>query len=267
MTTFKHAVHLVVTQAAQFGAGDFVISRFSRGEMHVDGKTGHRVLLEAHVGNKKTVDHILRLQGEIGFAVHGKIHDAADHIVLGVRIVHIHTQRVLFFRADVLGVGRGISPVLARIAEEPGELSAGGFHFHRIGFSRFEPFGCPDMAAHQVQSHKEDGGQSGPNRFELDVAVGVFHRRGAGTVAIFPRQPSQDHLRCNKHNAHDDQRQIELMIDPGGGSRRSVRPPTFSDKKVSADQGDQPDHNEKDQAHLPDSKGLGFGHTRASQTW
>ena len=44
-----HAVHLVVTKPAQFGAGNFIFANRGRLEVHVNVQAGHRVLLETQV--------------------------------------------------------------------------------------------------------------------------------------------------------------------------------------------------------------------------
>src|SRR5207247_8625174 len=50
---FQHAVHFVMTEAAQFRASDFVIPGLNGREVHVNRQAGDGVLLEAHAWNKK----------------------------------------------------------------------------------------------------------------------------------------------------------------------------------------------------------------------
>src|SRR5262249_35197735 len=83
---FQHAVHLVMPETAELGAGNLVISNGRGCEVHVDGEAGHRILLEAHVWNKKAVDHVDGAQGEIDLSVHGQYHLAGDDIVFRHRI-------------------------------------------------------------------------------------------------------------------------------------------------------------------------------------
>src|SRR6266478_5693144 len=54
-------------QPAKLRAENFIVSRLYRREMHVNRQPGHRVLLEAHLRNKETVDDVVRPQKSLRF--------------------------------------------------------------------------------------------------------------------------------------------------------------------------------------------------------
>src|SRR5439155_21110132 len=75
-----HAMHLVVTEAAEFGAGNFVIANGGRSQVQMKVQSWHCILLESQVRNKEAVNHVHRAQAEINLAVHRHIHRSGNNV-------------------------------------------------------------------------------------------------------------------------------------------------------------------------------------------
>src|SRR6266404_547900 len=145
-------MHLVMTQAAEFRAGNLIISGGDGSEMHMDRQTGNGILFEAHRGNKKAVDDVVSAQDDFHFAIDWRVHRSAHDIVFGSRVRGVETDSALAARRWVyqfrlrrtkLAIGPGI-------AEVPRELHSGDLHLQGAGFRGTKTLGRPDRTAHQV---------------------------------------------------------------------------------------------------------------------
>src|SRR5205823_14545890 len=123
---FHHAVHLVMTQSAQFSAGNFVIADLGWGEVHPDCESWDRVLLEAHGWNEKAMDDVYGAKRQIDFAIDRHEHRSPNHIILSGRIGGVDAERsfVAGRGIDQLGIGLCELAVRSGIAEVPGKLHA-----------------------------------------------------------------------------------------------------------------------------------------------
>src|SRR6266481_3993099 len=241
-----------MTEPAKLGTENFILSRLYGREMHVDRQAGYRVLLEAHRRYKEAVDDVVSAQNHFDFAVHRHHHRSRDDVVFGCGVLHIETQRrfaagrgilKLRFCCAKLAVGPGITEV-------PGELHPRYFHLHGIRFRGAETLRSPDGATREVHPHKEDSGQHGPDNFQTGVAVRIRHFGSGTAIAITPNEVSQGNLSGNEDHAHEDKGRREVMIDAGGcGGGSDWQPPCLRHEKIGAREGDQPDDNEKNEAH------------------
>src|SRR5260370_13776984 len=189
----QHAVHLVVAEPAQFRASDFEVTGFGWSEVHMDRKAWHGVLLEAHGRNKKTADPVMRAQNHFYLAAHGHFHNARHHIVLRRRIRRVEAQgrfssRGWVFQFRLRDSKLAIWPGLAEI---PGELHACDLDPRGPLHRRAETFPRPAATPHQVQPDEEDRGESGPDEFQPEVAVGIVGAGSGRMVAISPDEVSQ----------------------------------------------------------------------------
>src|SRR5208282_3495907 len=105
----QYAVHLVVTEPAQFRTSDFEVTSFNWSEVHVDRQAGDGVLLEAHGRNKKTVDDVVRAQDYFHLTIHGHFHNAGDHVVLRRGIGWVQAQGRFATRGRVFQLRPGDS--------------------------------------------------------------------------------------------------------------------------------------------------------------
>src|SRR5881397_2054768 len=71
-----------MAEAAQLGARQLVLAGLGRLEPHQDVPPRNRVLLQAEIGQKKTMDHVPRLERNSNDLVHGNV-----NIVIGLKIV------------------------------------------------------------------------------------------------------------------------------------------------------------------------------------
>src|SRR5260370_870828 len=70
-------------------------------------------------------------------------------------------------------------------------------------------------------------------------------------LTIFPRDPPKQALRRHKHNSHQDICRGEVVVNARSRGRGACRqPPCLGDKEVGADESNQPDDNEKNEAHV-----------------
>jgi len=143
-------VHLVVAEPAQFRASDFELTGFGWSEVHMDCKAGHGVLFEAHAGNKKTVDHIMRAQNDFHLAADGHFHNSRHHIVLRRRVCRVQAQGGFASRGRVFQLRLGDSKLAVGtgIAEIPGELHACNLYPRSIVHRRAKTFRRPDGTPH-----------------------------------------------------------------------------------------------------------------------
>ena len=141
-----------MAHAAKFRTGNLKIPCLRGSEMHVDGKTGHGILLEAHGRNKKAVNNVLGTQDNFDFAVHRHYHCVHNNIVVGSGILWVKPERPFPTRRCVFKFWSRSAElaVWSRIAEVPGELHPGYFHAHGAGFCRPESLRSPNGTAHQI---------------------------------------------------------------------------------------------------------------------
>src|SRR5882762_9791373 len=145
-------MHLVMTQPAEFRAGDLIISGGNWSEVHMDRQAWNGVLFEAHRGNKKTVDDVMSAQDHFHFAIHRRVHRPGHDVVLGGRIGRVETDSALAARRWVyqFRLCRSKLAISAGIAEVPRELHPGDLHLQGAGSRGTKTLGRPDRTAHQV---------------------------------------------------------------------------------------------------------------------
>src|SRR5579872_604603 len=204
-----------MTEPAQLGAGNLVITNLGWGEVHVNSKPRYRVLLEAEGRNKEAVNHIHRAKSQINFAIYRQIHSAGDDVVLcrGIRRIQPNRGFASCGWIHQLGVGAAILSVGSRISEVPGELHSGDLDRNRVWSGWGKTFACPHMAPHQVQPYKEDGRKRRPKHFELGIPVGVLNWAVRRTLAVLPHKISEGTLCRDENDSHQDERQGELTIN------------------------------------------------------
>src|SRR5262245_58301933 len=88
--------HAVMAQAAQLRADKLVSSNLRCLEVSADLHSRHRVLLEAHRGNKNTVDYILGTQDQLYVMPDGQHERRSNNIVFSRWIARINAQRITF---------------------------------------------------------------------------------------------------------------------------------------------------------------------------
>src|SRR5581483_5489406 len=243
-----HAVHLVVAQAAEFRTGELIVADFCRCEVHVNNEARNRILFEAEGWDEETVNDVDGPQPQIDLAIDRHVHDPADQVILGRWIIRVETNGTFIAGGGINQVGLGGAEFTVRtgVAEVPGKLHACDFDRHRAGLGWLKAFGGPDRTAHEIQANKEDGGERRPKHFHLRVPVGIAHLACDAGFAILPHQIPEGALRQYEDHAHGQVGKGELAIDAGSCQRNPLRqPPGFGGKKVGADEGDQPNYQEK----------------------
>src|SRR6267154_453078 len=245
-------MHLVMTQPAQFRARDFINPSSNRSEVHVDRKTRHHVLLEPHRRNKKAVDHILSAQDHFHFAIYWRVHRSAHDVVFGSSVRRVQTDGALAARRriDQFRLRSAKLAVRPRIPEIPRKLHSGDLHLQGLRFRRCKTLRRPNVSAHQVEPDKQDQRQHRPHNLQRIVPVRIRSLGGRFAFAVLPGKQSQNYLRRHKHNAHQYVSRVEVMVNSRsrrGGS--GWQPPCLGDKEVRADESDQPDDDQKYEAH------------------
>src|ERR1700756_3079941 len=94
-------MHLVVTQPAEFGTGDLIVSDGNWSEVHADRQAWNGVLLEAHRRNEKAVDDVLSAQDDFHLAIHRGVHRSGYDIILGGRVGRVETDSALATRGRI----------------------------------------------------------------------------------------------------------------------------------------------------------------------
>src|ERR1700735_3283112 len=111
-------------EAAKLGADNFVPSDFGGGKVHVHIKAGHKVLLDAQLGNIEGVPHILGVHQEMNFAIDGNSHFGCNNVVLRIGVVSgVEAEEVGIGLADLVSVDGAEGAIGSGIAEVKGELS------------------------------------------------------------------------------------------------------------------------------------------------
>src|SRR5579859_4945057 len=123
-----------MSQPAQLGARDLVVSNLCWQQMRMNLHAWDRVLLEAHGRNEKAVDDVLRPQHELDIAACGQDQCARNNVVLARPIGRINAQRVsLISSGKPLRIHAPESPVRPRITEIPLELNARNLYLYSVG--------------------------------------------------------------------------------------------------------------------------------------
>jgi len=65
----NEAVHLMVAEAAELGANDFVSAGSIGREMHCNNHPGDSILLQAQFAHEKIVDHVLRTKQQFDLPI------------------------------------------------------------------------------------------------------------------------------------------------------------------------------------------------------
>src|SRR5881296_431840 len=114
-------------QAAQFRASNLIGARLVRNEPDFNAHSRHRILFHSEIGEKKTVDHVLRTESNLHRTVSHHMHLADnENVILSGSIIAIESDGVR--SGDQTVVRSPKSTVGARIMEVPRELLAGHLH-------------------------------------------------------------------------------------------------------------------------------------------
>src|ERR1700733_3979937 len=153
-------MHLVVSKPAKLRAGDLIVSGGDWSEVHMDRETWNRILFEAHCGDKKAVDDILRPQDYFHFSIDRSVHRPAYDIIFGGRVGRVETDSALATRGRIDQFRFGGTKLAIRpgVTEIPGELHPGDLHLQGPRLRGTKTLGCPDRTAHQVEADKQDQG-------------------------------------------------------------------------------------------------------------
>src|ERR1700730_4112659 len=151
-------MHLVMTQAAEFRAGDLIISSGNGSEMHANRQAWNGVLFEAHCGDKKTVNDVLSAQDDFHLAIHRSVHRSGHDVILGGRVGRVETDSALAARGwvDQFRLRRTKLAIGSGIAEIPCELHPSDLDLQGPRLRGTKTLGCPDRTAHQVEPDKQD---------------------------------------------------------------------------------------------------------------
>ncbi len=117
-------LHAGMPGTTDLRAQNRIIARYGgrKVDMHLHARDG--ILLDAHAGNKKPVNHIKRADAEVYLAPCWKNEDTGDDVVLAARIRRIKAKRISGWRVDELGPRGAEHCVRAGVTEIPLELYA-----------------------------------------------------------------------------------------------------------------------------------------------
>src|SRR5579871_1597467 len=236
--------HLIVAQSAQLGTRDLIYADLVGLEVEGNLHARHQILLQPQLRNKEVVDHITRMQQEVDVLVHRNFQGGADDVVLPGGIFVVDAQRIACGVVDVLQIGVAEFIVRSRVTERPGELLRGHFDYHRIRRSLVEVDARPDLRAHHHQTDEQQGRRTGPEGFELIIAVRI-----SGSASVVPElhdDVSERELRQHKNDTHYDEGPHELSIVGDavlGNGRR--KPPRLRKEKIRDDYRQYPDYRSK----------------------
>src|SRR5262249_43521375 len=148
---------------------------------------------------------------------------------------------------------RATFAISSRIAKIPLELTPRAFDLPSPPWSGVEPSESQRGPTPPIKADEQNRRQHGPHNLQSIVAVRVARFRRGTLLAVFPYKKSQDQLRGHKHRSHQNKCQGEMMVDSRGcGGRAGRQPPIASCKEQErAGDCDQPDDDEKNEAHLP----------------
>jgi len=81
--------------------------------------------------------------------------------------------------------------------------------------------------------------------------MGIFRIASTLAITIQPHERAERQLRRDEHDAHENVSGREMMVD-GRSERRSThgQPPRLRNEEVGAEKCDQPNDNQKNEAHL-----------------
>ena len=128
----QNAVHLVVAQAAEFSAGDFVLTRAVGMNIEQNHHARHNVLFGSEFPHEKIVDHIPRMQQQANIASGGNAQCGSDDIVFSVGIGRIDANGIPTRVGDKLRADPAKYAIWAGITEIPCELMRVDFDDFRI---------------------------------------------------------------------------------------------------------------------------------------
>src|SRR5262245_40533713 len=193
------ALHLVMSQATEFCAGNFILACLERLEMHWYCQARNSVLLKAQGRNKKTMSDILGAENHLDRLVYRNGHTSdTNNVVLRGRIFCVKTDRV-FLVVHQLWISPAKLAVRSRITNIPNELLAGHFNLNRVWRCILKVELCPHPLPEGCQADKDNRYDQHHPDFEFRVAMRVDDLT-LSSIAVAPNVPTQGHLRRDKCN-------------------------------------------------------------------
>ena len=122
-----------MAEAADLGAENGVVAGYLGGEVDVGIPARNGVLFQAHLRDGKSVNDILRAEGEVNLAAGRKDELTAYEIVVTVGVAGIDAERVTGSGVDEREAGVAEGGIPAGVAEVPDELHAGDLDLHGGG--------------------------------------------------------------------------------------------------------------------------------------
>ena len=204
-------LHVVVAGAAKLAASEFQIRRALGSELHpLDGAAGDGVLVETEGGHIERVNHIAAAEKDMNRFACGDDQFGGREVVLGGRVVLVHTEFVLQ-RKEVGGAVTEFA-VGSGVAEIPSELVGDDIHGHGIRRNR----GLCEFAPHAVspdRKRQEDRcGNDGPPEFEGVVAVAVVGLVSRA-AAVFDEINDINGLGRDKDGEGEPEDEIQNSVD------------------------------------------------------
>ncbi len=207
------ALHPVVPQPAQLGAGDLPIPDAIALEPDPGLHPRHEILLDPELRQEEGVDHVLGGQGHD--------HRLSDR---EVELVERH---------DV--VGRVELAVGAGVADVPGELLALDVDLQRVlGHVLLDVL--PEPSREQGEDDADQRRDDRPDDLQAIVAVRVV-RLAALAVAVLEEEEQQDRLDQDEDDPRDPHDQVEHVVHRLGVGRDLLRQPQPERQRRGEDAG------------------------------